>query len=484
MELEKKQLLEKVKFTFRTRTATLFFMAVLSSVYSNGAVGPIRTGYMIFGAVFCIGCLLLNKIGVVQEKICLLFLASSYAFLFWTAGQPIFFVIMFPMIFIVILDMTHKTTIVSAAACVIINSIYVIIYFATSDRSQAKEVLVCFAFSLFCTVVAVLLTNLMEKQNHEKIESLTEQGNQQRVLAEGIVDESGKILKLLEAAGEAVTNLNNSVEQSNNSVNEIASSIHSTAESIGSQTEMTSRIQAHLEEVKGEADTMKSESDKTSAAVSEGVKILDELKSQSNQTLAINEQTKTATGKLETRIAEVEGIIASILNISSQTNLLALNASIEAARAGEAGRGFAVVADEIRKLSEETKNSTEMITKIIGNLTDDVNVANENMNKSAENIAIQNEMIETVSGKFDMISEIVNSLTKSVANISDKVEDVVEANSDIMDSVTNLSATTEEVAASAENSITVSDDSVKYMTEMNGYLDQIMASANEMKALI
>ena len=102
--------------------------------------------------------------------------------------------------------------------------------------------------------------------------------------------------------------------------------------------------------------------------------------------------------------AETIKALGIIAEIAEETNLLSLNASIEAARAGEQGRGFAVVAEEVRKLAEQSRNSTESIKKTL----------NE-MNKAVTDITASINAIEAMGREQAGAAERINaSLTKVV----------------------------------------------------------------------
>nr|MCR4611065.1 hypothetical protein [Lachnospiraceae bacterium] len=357
MTIYERQKVKKDRFIFMIRTITMIIMAVISAVYMNGMFAMIRTGFIAATALFCLICFLAKKNGPVIAKICLIFLALAYAWLFLSVGEPFLFVIQYPVIYVVILDQEKKTSIISCTACLVVNVIFLVMFILSGNVSGLINEIICFVFAVVTAIMALALTNFMEKQSKEMVAYLKKQTGEQGEIAENIIKESTVILEKLDEATDIINSLNEGIEDSSKASSDISDAIHTTADAIEDQTQMTTRIQDKLEVSANSADEMKQASDETSTTVGEGVNLLKELKKKSVETAEINKITVEATKRLQERIKEVEEFTGAILNISNQTNLLALNASIEAARAGEAGKGFAVVADEIRELSEGTKSS-------------------------------------------------------------------------------------------------------------------------------
>lgn len=295
---------------------------------------------------------------------------------------------------------------------------------------------------------------------------------------------SDNISEQLDNASALVESLTKAVAETNVTAEDIANGMHQTVAAIEEQSVMTNGIQNNIISAESRALEMKEASSNTMNVVEEGAVLLQKLREKANEAEQINRVSQQTTDALNARIKEVEAIIGTILDISDQTTLLALNASIEVARAGEAGKGFAVVADEIRKLSEETKASSEQITDIISKLSTDVGNASMSMQRSIESSQQQNEMIGITDDKFATIRSEMMALSDNINGIATEVKDIVDANEEIMKSINNISATSAEAAASAERSRLASEESKEYMDQMNAVLSGIFTVSKDMQKIV
>ncbi len=185
---------------------------------------------------------------------------------------------------------------------------------------------------------------------------------------------------------------------------------------------------------------------------------------------------------MQANIEEVDKISVLINGIAEQTNLLALNAAIEAARAGESGRGFSVVAEEIRALSEQTKESSVNINKLVGNVLGNSKNLVSKTSDMVKDIEEQNNTIYTSTSAFKDISKLIiasafkdiskliidmnpamNSLEKSSKEVSNKSDHIIEK-------IKNISETSEEIVALSEEINSASeemDSSSKFVYELS-----------------
>lgn len=181
-----------------------------------------------------------------------------------------------------------------------------------------------------------------------------------------------------------------------------------------------------------------------------GVENLHHLKDKSEESYDLVKRIQSVFENLVVKVKEIEGVVATINDISNQTNLLALNASIEAARAGEHGKGFAVVAEEVRKLADQTSEATDSVQQTLRGIEQETAIVTKEMQRTNVIAEEQHNSVQQTETSFKDIEQAVAVIMTAIEAVTEGIDGLLVAKDAMEQSISNIAVVSEANAASAQ----------------------------------
>lgn len=312
-------------------------------------------------------------------------------------------------------------------------------------------------------------------------ESMNKMKNNLREFMKLINNESDNILASSDLLKTATDESLKATNEVSNAMEEIADNTMTQANETQKGTEVIDSITHSIESLLEKNNELNEIINHTKASSEEGIESINELNKKSNESLESSKAIREVVLSVDVQVKEINSIVETITKIAEQTNLLALNASIESARAGEAGKGFAVVADEIRKLAEETSDSTGSIQEKINKIQIESSKAVDQVEVSTEVINQTKATVDNTEDKFSAIQKSVNNLLTSIDEMNGQFTKVNEEKESIIHIINEIASSSEKTSAATEEVSASSEEQLATMEELSTHSDNLSDIAKKLE---
>ena len=258
-----------------------------------------------------------------------------------------------------------------------------------------------------------------------------------------LTDETARVLRDVAAIAGNVAQASGKVKGQAELVSRTAEderrSVGAAIESLASATENMNQVATLAEQSSRSAERATQATDSALETVTGTVRGMESIR----ETIS---ETEKRIKRLGERSQEITGIVNLINTISERTHVLALNASMQAAVAGEAGRGFAVVAEEVQRLAESSRNATQQIGTLVGNIQLETNETIATVNRTISQVVAGSEQAQKAGEQMRLTQQITAELVAQVQRIAASSEVQKATSAELLKSVRGIGDSTERTA--------------------------------------